>query len=582
MSIHPSVRLASVVVGTLVDCGVKDVVLSPGSRSAGLALALSQAERAGLIRLHVRVDERGAGYLALGLAKVSGIPVAVVCTSGTAVANLTPAIVESSYVGVPVVAITADRPPRLRNTGSNQTIDQVGFFGRNVVHSIEFQPAVSGEETERTKWRRQVAQGLAAARSSGPVHMNIGFDVPLLATEQDDALTSSDLNVALESELELMAAGLTPISQPAREPLNDIWVELGRAETPSRGIVIVGDESRDEFVSQARTLARQCGWPLISEPSGNCAESENFIANPSVVLSDLDFFGSHVPELVVTVGKVGISRPVLELINAAEVHIAVDTLGRDRPDPVKSVHKVVQGVPSPPVARDGSSVEAIASTWLGEWQEASSGARDRLLKIVEARDNSSLALTSAILNSTSPEDLLFVAASRPVRDFDLIQERSRIPRIIGNRGASGIDGLVSTSIGASIAWQDQHPDARTFAVLGDLSALHDINAFMFPKVENQPRLTIIIIDNNGGAIFSGLEQGDPRFEEDFERVFGTPHDIDLVQVIAGFGCEVSVAESRAELASAITESRSKNGMNVILARALDRNEEQELRNSQKL
>lgn len=570
-----STRLASVIVGSLIDFGVRDIVLAPGSRSGPLALALAEAERQDKVNLHVRVDERGAGFLGLGLAKVSGRPVVVVTTSGSAVANLMPAIVEAQYAGVPLVALTADRPPRLRNTGSNQTIDQPGLFGRSVNHLIEFEPARTADSAERAKWRRQVAQGLAAARAigesgtPGPVHLNVGFDVPLFPLVEESAavLDLEDQFDELVSDLERAAVGESQ-ANPMREPINFALADLGIARVPQRGLVVIGDEPREEFQVQAIELAEQCGWPVISEPSGGGTKSNGYVAAAPVVLADAGFTQSHKPELVVTVGKVGLSRPVVGLLTQADIHIAVDSIGKDRPDPARSADSLVAGVPYPP--SDDPVVEWAGPdpTWLQDWTEAGTRAETQVRERMSTAPTSSLAFVEQVLGCAREDDLVFVAASQSVRDVELLLTSDYSgARILGNRGTSGIDGLVSTAYGAALAHNAVNPGARTVAILGDLATLHDLNAFATPEAESKPNLTYVVVDNNGGGIFSNLEQGNPAFAQDFERVFGTPHNTDLATAIHALGPEVVTVNDTAELASHLETARSQPGTCVIVAKS---------------
>lgn len=592
-----SPRLASVVVASFIDFGVRDFVLAPGSRSAALALALAVAERDGLINLQVRVDERSAGFLALGIAKASASPVVVVTTSGTAVANLMPAVVEAQYAGVPLIAVTADRPPKLRNTGSNQTIDQPGFFGRFVNHSIEFEPARTADDAERSKWRRQVAQGVAASRGgvgvaggldAGPVQLNIGFDVPLLPSVGVGSPASAALAVdrleELQTDLERAAAGVdsdsNPGSEPMREPINFALADLGHSQVPTRGVVVIGDEPRARTQQQAIELAAACGWPVISEPSGGGSGAGTFVPAAPLALADAAFAQSHIPELVVTVGQVGLSRPVLALIAAARVHVAVDSLGKDRPDPMKSLDVLVSGVPHPPSDDPVVQWSGPDPSWLASWRDAANEAEGKLREFTAANPTSSLSFVAQLLGQVASTDLLFVAASRPVRDVEmLLTGNFSGARILGNRGVSGIDGLVSTAYGAALAQQAQAESAHTFALLGDLAALHDLGGFVTPSVEAKPNLTYVVLDNNGGGIFSGLEQGAPEFAQDFERVFGTPHDVDLAAAIRALGGEVAGVDSAAEFASELGRTKAAGGTHVLVVNTLTRAAEQQARAS---
>lgn len=584
-----SPQLAGVVVGALIDFGIRQVVLAPGSRSAALALALAQAERAGLINLHVRIDERSAGFLALGLAKGSGQPAVVVTTSGTAVANLMPAVVEAQYAGVPLLVITADRPTRLRNTGSNQTIDQPGFFGRFVNHSIEFEPAVTADQRERTKWRRQIAQGVAAARGAGgknqpgPVQINIGFDTPLVASADAEFSYHPEA-----TELEF-AAGAAGDWEATREPLDVVLAALGVTAIPTRGVLVLGDEPRPEIQAQAIELAQACGWPVVSEPSGGGFRADSYIAAAPLVLADSKLTDSNLaesalveklqPDLVVTIGRVGLSRPVLRLLTAATTHIAVNSVGKDRADPLHTAATLLAGVPSAPTGNTIIPWEEPAVNWLANWLAASSSATTQLADFVTQNPTSSLAMVDQVLQAVAPMEVVFLAASRTVRDAELLLTSSFAgAKIVGNRGVSGIDGLVSTAYG--VALSSSNSDSRTYAVLGDLAALHELTGFAVPVQEPIPNLSYIVLDNNGGGIFSGLEQGAPEFAQDFERVFGTPPNIELAAAIRALGAEVNEATNASELAELLAAKQNQPGVQVIVCQLLSREAEQAARTAQ--
>lgn len=580
--------LAQAVVGRLVSGGVTDLVLAPGSRSAPLAFAAAEAVRAGQLRLHVRVDERDAAYLALGMAKVSGQPVAIVCTSGTAVANLLPAVVEASYSGIPLILLTADRPPNLRNVAANQTIDQVGIFGANArsfadvtagsTHHTD--PASSEDSTEDSSeepsatdiaaGRARAAVGLALAAASaghagGPVHVNIGFPEPLVP----------DADPAGATKAAVAEAGVAQVSKAPRGPSIDEVLaamsgpsQLAKSPPPARGVVIVGDVPSANWTARATALAEACGWPVLSEPSGNATNSPNAIAHFALLLGSEQFARSHRPELVITVGRFGISRPTLALVKSARSHIAVATPGRDRPDPLHSAAASLDDVPGPPALNPNPDRDP---GWLGSWRAAAAAAES----VIAARGASACGgsvpldgpeLARLVVGACDPDDLLLLAASRSVRDVaDYAPPTRTAAWIIGNRGAAGIDGLISTAWGAALAH-----GGRTIALLGDLAFLHDTNGLLVGSNEKRPNLTIVVADNNGGGIFSSLEQGAPRFADQFEELFGTPHDLDLVAVARAHGAQAVAATTRDELQHHLVKSPPTGVIKVIVARLPDR------------
>lgn len=541
-----SPEMAVVIVEELLAAGVRDVVLAPGSRSAPLALALADAERRGLVRLHVRIDERSAAYLALGLARGSGAPAAVVTTSGTAAVNLHPAMVEAAYSGVPLVAVTADRPGALRGSGANQTIEQPGLFGADVVTWADV------EGLDEPALRQAVARTLerAVGDQPGPVHLNVPLGEPLLAPGKHAVG-----NVAVRSR--------APQPRRARPQLSTL---LPADVDPSRGVIIAGDFDDPVVHDDAADLAQALGWPILSEPSGNLSGYPASLRHGPLILTAATQRGLA-PDVVVTVGRVGLHRSVSAVLRAARAHIAVDVPPRlGRVDPLRSAGAIVDAVPiadigtaSPAWARDWSAVDDIAAT-----------------VVAAALDTSALtgpAVARIVAQHAGADDLLVIGASWPVRHTSSYAGALRAT-CIGNRGTSGIDGVVSTAWGAALAHADRHREATTYALLGDLTAIYDRNGLLVPSSEARPRLDYVVIDNDGGGIFSSLEQGAPDFAQDFDRVFGTPHGGDLPSLLQAPGIEVLAVESVEELRRALDVGGA--GVRVIVARTGARAAEAEL------
>lgn len=520
--------MARVLFDELARGGVRDAVLAPGSRSAPLALALGDQD---LIRVHVRIDERSAGFLALGLAMGRGAPVAVVCTSGTAVANLLPAALEARYAGVPLLLLTADRPPELRGIGANQTIEQAGLFASAVRVSVELGVPEARPGAVRY-WRSVVRRALAAAgrpEDSAPVHLNLAFRDPLVPDGTEDWMEP------LDPPSPPPGRGWSAYGEPGPE-LADI---LG-GDPPERGAVLAGHGGRP---GQTRELAERLGWPLIAEPTANVGPDAATAA--PLLLADAEFAAAHRPEVLITVGKPGLSRSVLAWAASARRHLVVDPR-REWADPTRTAELVLPGLPS---AR-----RRAAGDWLASWQAAGRAARAAVDAVLDPAGLTEPRLARDLVAALPTGATLFVGNSRPIRDV----EAYAVPRddltVRANRGVSGIDGLVSTALGLAAA------GGRTVALLGDLAFLHDHNGLLIAPGEPRPDLTIVVSDNDGGGIFSTLEAaGRPGFE----RFFGTPHGLDLAAVAEAAGWPCRAVEAPADLADALTGS----GPRVVLARS---------------
>lgn len=542
----PSSRMAVAIVEELIASGVRDVVLAPGSRSAPLALALADAERRGLVRLHVRIDERSAAYLALGLARESGMPVAVVTTSGTAAVNLHPAIVEAAYAGVPLIAVTADRPGVLRGSGANQTIDQRELYGRDVVTWTDL------EGLEEPALREAVARtlDLAVAERSGPVHLNVPFAEPLVSA---GAHAIGDVSVRAR-------APRAPRQRPSLASLLPDGVDA------SRGLLIVGDFDDRELRDDVAQLAHALGWPVISEPSGNLSSHPQALRHGPMVLGSARAMGLT-PDVVVTVGRVGLHRSVSAAIRSARAHIAVDVPPHlRRVDPLRTVSAVVDAVPL-------GDAGAPDPAWSARWSALDDAAATVVAEALDVDHLTGPSVARAIAQHADADDLLVIGPSWPVRHVSSYAGPVQAT-CIGNRGTSGIDGVVSTAWGAAVALADTYPTATTYALMGDLTALYDRNGLLAPGSERRPRLDYVVVDNDGGGIFSSLEQGAPDFAPDFERVFGTPHGADLSTLLAAPGIEVATVDSAAGLRSAL--ERPAEGVRVIVTRCGTRSAEAEL------
>jgi 2-succinyl-5-enolpyruvyl-6-hydroxy-3-cyclohexene-1-carboxylate synthase len=531
--VNPSTALARVLVDELVRGGVREAVLSPGSRSAPLALALHAADAEGRVRLHVRIDERSAGFLALGLAKSSGLPVPVLTTSGTAVLNLHPAVVEASESSVPLLLLTADRPPELRGTGANQTVDQVKAFGSAVRWFVEV-GAPSERPGEVAYWRSMACQALAVART-GPVHLNLPLRDPLVP----------DGDPSWPEPLDGRPGGrpwtaTVPVA-PAEPPSDDL---------PARTVVVLGDGG-DACAAQALASAR--GWPVVAEPSSGAAPGPEVVPVPDLLLA-ADALPA--PERVLVVGRPTLSRAVGRLVASTPADVVVRH-GR-WPDPSRSAGRALPAVP----AAAGGPVD---DGWLATWQQAGRAAQqavDALLE--EAGPDAEPGIARSVLDAAQQHGAhVVVGSSMPVRDAFLAGPRTGV-RVLANRGAAGIDGTVSTAVGVALA------SGPTFALLGDLTFLHDANGLVLGPGEPRPDLTVVVVNNDGGEIFGLLEQGGPEHAAAFERVFGTPHRVDLAALCAATGTPHARWPAALDQPAGlrVVEARTDRAAGIALARRL--------------
>ena len=525
MSEQSAPEVGEEIVSALIAAGIAGLVLSPGFRSAPLSVSAARHAAAGDLELLVRVDERSAAFTALGWAKATGLPTAVMCTSGTATANFLPAIVEARYSGAPLVVVTADRPPQVRGSGASQTIDQVGMFDQFVLGSTDL-VATSPAGAAAAAVHASVA---LADRARGPVQLNVPFTPPLVA----------DAPVAAPAP-ELVAA---PDPTPAGEAA---VADLG--ELPARGVMVVGDLDLPDSQTRERiaATAAEWGWPILAEPTAGLTDASTAIPGAAGFLTDSAVRAELRADLVVTVGPFGLSRGVLELVREAERHVAVRLRPRtDPPDPLRTAEQVLPTLPTGTVSPDPS--------WLAQWRTAAQQSRQRGEPLANM-----MAVAEEIWAVLSPADLLVVAPSLPIRAFD--QCSGPGPAVLSNRGANGIDGVVSTAWGAAHGWHS----GRTVALLGDLALLHDQNGLLVPSTESEPNLTLVVADNNGGGIFSQVEANSPANEDVFERVFGTPHDRDLVDVLAAAGVSAQRLGSPTDVGAALSASQRDSGIRAFV------------------
>ena len=486
-----STKLAHSLLRQLIEVGVSDFVISPGSRNAPLAIALGEAASKEIIDLHIKIDERGAAYYALGISKASNNYVAVICTSGTAAANFHPAALEAFHSNNKLLLITADRPARLRRTGANQTTDQVNIYP--VIKTHDFAAEID----------------IKKLLTGGVVHLNVQFDEPLVESEKTDWL-----------------AGLKILSLDNENKIS------GKLDVGS-GVLIIGHDRAGYSVAEVNNFVSKLNWPVICEDPISFPQS---IAHTSLFLSDPQIASKLAPENVIVIGRTTLSRSTNAFINLAKKVIVIDPRTADI-DSRREADLILKALPNEIV-----SAKSDQSIWHG----ASDAAAIQLENLAWSEQ---LVITT-ICELLPDESALFVGSSRPVRDIEAFAHPRSGVSVFANRGLAGIDGNISTVFGITNEFE------KTTAILGDLTFLHDISALTNATVGN---LRIFVIDNNGGGIFSTLPQANTG---NFEQLFGTPHNLDLRKVIAGFGVAVNNVTSLIELQSAA--SKEIKGFEVVV------------------
>ncbi len=537
----PSAQTAQLIVQQLIGNGVEFVSISPGSRNGPISLALISAEKKGLLKVNVRIDERSASFLALGAAIKSGKPTAVLTTSGTAVANLFPAIVEAKYAGIPFIILTADRPASVHGTGENQVITQREIFGNYVSRSIEIASDSLNIETSsaREAIRDRINSVFSAAiRNRGPVHLNIALAEPLVPTEE----FNFEHKKILEDKIVITPENIST------ELLN------------RKGIIIAGG-TNIEYSNYAQELGQALDWPVVVEPPHQ-AVGKPMVSHAPVLLS-LNSINLK-PEVVLTVGRVGLSRQVSELIKKASLVISCAVPSVITTSTAKQRISGLFRVPAKQNNKD----------WKNTWEKVGNQTHEIVQKVLEDSPRiSALHVVDCLMKNLPKKSHIHLASSLAARDFELLASPNlNSPYSNGevtvsmNRGVNGIDGVVATAMGTALS-----SSVPTFAMLGDIAALHDLSSFVIPINEIQPDITFIVNDNNGGGVFNLLEQSKV---EDFERAFGTPTDINLSEVFKSLGCEVKSITKISDLQANLDTPK---GVKVLVVKIQSRESEANLR-----
>ena len=571
----PATDAAAALLGRLVERGVTHFVVSPGSRSQALALAAAELESRGLVKLHVRIDERVGGFTALGVGRETRMPAAVICTSGTAAANYLPAVLEAHHSGVPLLLLTADRPPELRGVGANQTTRQPGMYSPNVRFEAdlpvpdEVDDAGTGPQTAML--RRVADDAMAAAlgtgaRPAGPVHLNVPMREPLAGAlpswfPQPPAVDPAASGDAAGVDDEPFGAlyqgggGIGEVDHPDGDA-DAPWV----LERGPRTIVIAGSDAGPD----AEELAHLGGWPLVAEIVSGSRYGRHLVHGYRGILADPDLGGRV--ERAVVFGHPTLSREVVALLARADVDV-VAVRGPGEPLNLNGATRSVGAI--------GVAAGDADRDWLGLWMRASRDAivdlsppapdveglqsavpKERLgaiaaeLGALRARIDRET-LVDAVWRATWPHDRLMFGSSRLVRVADAVLGGKKVP-VHANRGLAGIDGTIATGIGIALASQASGAPGVTRVLLGDLALLHDVGSLLLPPGEQRPRVQVIVGNDGGGTIFDGLEVASVAGAEAMDRVLYTPHEVGVAQLAAAYGWEHIRVDTRAALDQALT------------------------------
>ncbi|MDE0139644.1 MAG: 2-succinyl-5-enolpyruvyl-6-hydroxy-3-cyclohexene-1-carboxylic-acid synthase [bacterium] len=534
---------ADTLAAALVEGGVAGVIISPGSRCTPLALAVSD----GGPPSEVVLDERSAGFTALGLARATGKPAAVICTSGSAAANYLPAVVEADRGRVPLVVVTADRPPGFLDRDAPQTIDQIGLYGSAVRASANL-PVAHESDREWTAGEVLRVLGAAYPPNAGPVHLNVPFDKPLEPPEWRDTAPSFEMSLPESRDERVLG--------PSVETLE------GFMDRADNGVMVVGPRQTGQAERDAvYRLAARSGWPILADGMSGLRScvGENLVTTGDVLVGDRSFAALHTPDAVLRIGAMPtgtITQNWLEGLRAPEIVLDPDFRWR-----ASGPEAVLRDPIAPLVDRVSPSQQD--GIWTRAWRSAELRVRERRRYERTHHPDTELALTAEVLDN---EALVWAGSSMPVRHVNAMLEPGCGAAVLGNRGACGIDGALASAAGAALGF-----GKRVTALLGDLTFLHDVGSLAAARSLGVD-LSIVVLDNGGGAIFEMLpylrslrESGAEAAYQQARELFVTPHDQDLVAVAGGFG----VAAERigpTEMVGALRRARLRPGVSVLVVK----------------
>ncbi|HUR24236.1 MAG TPA: 2-succinyl-5-enolpyruvyl-6-hydroxy-3-cyclohexene-1-carboxylic-acid synthase [Acidimicrobiales bacterium] len=544
---------AATLVDEWVRAGVTDAVVAPGSRSTPMAVALAADGR---LRIHVVVDERSAGFYALGLGLSTGRPAVVLTTSGTAAVELHPAVVEAHHARVPLLACTADRPPELHRVGAPQTVEQERLFEgvvRMVLAPGVADPAMSA--TWRSLGARAVIEATANPAGPGPVHLNLAFRDPLAG---GDAPVTLPVGRARGAPWHRR----TPASGVPLPALVDELAGLG-----GRGVIVAGAGAGEPAAVEA--LAAVLRWPLLADPRSGCRTSAPTTVSAADALLRVGSFASDLrPDAVLRLGAPWASRVVGEWLADLDAPQYLVDPHCAWLDPSRTAAVLVTADPTRLAwaVAGAANLRPAPERWLVRWQDAEAAAQtaiDAELVVLGAEGAANEpAIVRALADALPQRSTLVVASSMPIRDMEWFGRPREGLRVLSNRGANGIDGVVSTALGVAAAGR-----GATFALVGDLAFLHDAGGLRAGAASDTVvDCTVVVVDNGGGGIFSFLPQASTLPPATFERLLGTPHDVDLVAVARAFGASADEVVSVKELLTAIEPTGRGEGARVVVVR----------------
>lgn len=536
-------------VDELAGNGLTDVVISPGSRSTPLALTFAEHES---IKEWVIIDERSAAFFALGMAKQTKRPVALVCTSGTAAANYFPAIVEAFYSRVPLIVLTGDRPPELQDVGAPQTIDQNRLYGVHVkwFHDMAL-PESSPQMLNYVRSKAARAYSVAMEGNMGPVHLNFPFREPLMP----DFTLENLWGERSKSTFHASANGKKRLGQ---EQVNMLAEKLAQAK---RGLIVCGPQTDEALAIAIAELAKACQMPVLADPLSQMRsgghDKSNIIESYNAILRSESVRKKLKPDLIIRFGAMPVSKSYMFYVKEnpdVEQFVIEDTEGFREPSGNQAKFVFADGaILCADLLSEVGKMKGHSS-WLQTWQEMNEIAKKHLFSGKEEKVTEGEAVR-ALMEVIPDQSSLFVGNSMAIRDVDLFYKaNSKSIELLANRGVNGIDGMISSALGAAAS-------GKTVTLLiGDLSFYHDMNGLLAAK-HYDLSMTILLVNNNGGGIFSFLQQANDR--KHFELLFGTPTDIDFSQAVSMYGGDYRIARTEDELVHILNDSYQKKGLKVI-------------------
>jgi 2-succinyl-5-enolpyruvyl-6-hydroxy-3-cyclohexene-1-carboxylate synthase len=538
-------------VDELAKIGVQDVVVSPGSRSTPLAIMMAEHPA---MRVHINIDERSAAFFALGMAKAKRHPIALLCTSGTAVANYFPAVVEAYYSRVPLIVITADRPHELRDVGAPQAIDQLNVYGRYAKWFVEM--ALPEKTPDMLRYARTMAAraaGVAISAPAGPVHLNFPLREPLVPIVHEETWEQIE---AKEPSYTTVILGKMTIGM---EQVQELYNELSSAE---KGLIVCGQIDHPAFAEAVTKLAEMLDYPILADPlsqlrSGTHAK-EYIIDSYDAILKDETIAASLVPDVVIRFGAMPVSKPLFLLLKRypSIKQIVVDGGGGWREPTLMASYMVYcDEVEFCRRLIDIGAPKRSKSEWSTTWKRINDIAKSVLLEAAMEEELFEGKVFTELSQLLPDGATLFVGNSMPIRDTDtFFFTNDKQIRILANRGANGIDGVVSSALGVSAVTEP------LVLVIGDLSFYHDLNGLLAAKMHGL-NATIIVLNNNGGGIFSFLPQA--KHEKHFEMLFGTPTDLQFEHAVRMYEGNYQKIKTWDEFRHYVAQSLTTDGLHVM-------------------